>query len=73
MRSFSARSTETEQMDGETVSEAEFAACLADLARANYVTLARPPTIAWLRRATRPLKPGNAFSVLDVEIGRAHV
>ena len=52
-------------MDTEAVSEADFAACLRDLATVNTLTRARPPTIAWLRRATRGLPRGAEVSVLD--------
>ena len=56
-------------MDTEAVSEADFAACLRDLATVNTLTRARPPTIAWLRRATRGLPRGAEVSVLDVGFG----
>jgi len=69
MRSFAARSTEPELMDGEHVTAAEFAACLANLARVNTVTLARPPTLRWLERATAGLRPGDSFTLLDVGFG----
>lgn len=62
------RSTEPEWMDGDDVSEAEFAACLHDLARVNSVTLARPPTLNFVAKACaradrRPL------TLLDVGYG----
>ncbi len=69
MRSFASRSTETELMDGDAVTPANFAACMADLARVNTVTLARPPTLAWLAAATRRLVPGDRFTLLDVGYG----
>lgn len=69
MRSFAARSLETELMDGADVAPDDFAACMADLAKANTITLARPHTIAWLARATRDLGPGQGFSLLDVGYG----
>ncbi|MFI4933016.1 MAG: methyltransferase domain-containing protein [Caulobacterales bacterium] len=69
MRSFAERSCETEWMDGDHVDAADFAACLADLARANTATRARPPTLAWLARATRATPAGGAFSLLDVGYG----
>ena len=56
-------------MDTESVSEADFAACLRDLAVVNTLTRARPPTVAWLRRAARGLPPGAELSVLDVGFG----
>ena len=56
-------------MDGDAVTPANFAACMADLARVNTVTLARPPTLAWLSAATRRLLPGDRFTLLDVGFG----
>ncbi len=70
MRSFAERSIEAEMMDGADVTAAEFAACLADLAWVNTVTLARPPTLAWLARAARRRPKGSAFSLLDVGYGK---
>ena len=69
MRSFAARSGEAEMMDGAEVSAADFAACLHDLARVNTVTVARPPTLRWLARATARLLPGERFTLLDVGFG----
>jgi 2-polyprenyl-3-methyl-5-hydroxy-6-metoxy-1,4-benzoquinol methylase len=69
VRSFAARSTEEEMMDGETVTAADFAACLHDLAQVNTVTLARPPTLRFLAHATAQMRPGEAFSLLDVGYG----
>ena len=69
MRDFSVRSSDTEWMDGDEVGADTFAACLASLARANTVTLARPPTLAWLDRATARLDPATAFTVVDVGFG----
>ncbi len=56
-------------MDGDAVTAANFAACVADLARVNTVTLARAPTLAWLTAATRRLVPGDRFTLLDVGFG----
>ena len=70
MPDFSRRSPQTEWMDTEAVSEADFAACLRDLSAVNTVTLARRPTVNWLRRAARGLPAGATFSVLDVGFGR---
>lgn len=66
MRSFAARSTEAEWMDGEDVTTADFAALIHDLAIVNSVTLARRPTLQWLARATKSL---DHFSLLDVGSG----
>ena len=56
-------------MDTETISAADFAGCLADLAAVNSVTLARPPTIAFMRRVSRGMEAGAQLSVLDVGFG----
>lgn len=64
------RSFEAEWMDDPSVDEATFRDCLTDLATVNGWTLARPPTLAWLRAATRDLPSGSAFSLLDVGYGQ---
>ncbi len=56
-------------MDGAT-DPAELRRCLSDLATVNTVTLARPPTIGFLRRVARNLPEGAALSVLDVGFGQ---
>ena len=66
---FSRRSGQSEWMDGEDVPQEVYAACVTDLAKVNTVTLARPPTLAWLARATRGLPAGGRFSLLDVGYG----
>jgi 2-polyprenyl-3-methyl-5-hydroxy-6-metoxy-1,4-benzoquinol methylase len=66
MRSFAARSTEPEWMDGDDVTNADFAALIHDLAKVNTVLLARRPTLKWLARATRGL---DHFSLVDVGSG----
>ena len=63
------RSHEPEWMDTEVVTPADFAACLADLAVVNTVTLARAPTIGFMRRVARGLAPGARLRVLDVGYG----
>ncbi len=55
-------------MDTEAVSEADFAACLADLATVNTVTLARLPTLGFVARVARRA-PGRTLRVLDVGCG----
>jgi SAM-dependent methyltransferase len=67
--SFAQRSTETELMDTEAAGFEEFRGCLEDLALVNTVTLARAPTLAWLRRATRDMRPGDRLSLVDVGFG----
>ena len=69
MTGFRQRSPQLEWMDTEDVSAADFAACLADLAAVNSVTLARPPTLAFMRRVARGLGPGERLSVLDAGFG----
>jgi len=64
------RSFQPEWMDDPTVDEATFRDCLADLATVNSWTLARPPTLGFLARATRHLAPGSRFSLLDVGFGQ---
>lgn len=56
-------------MDTEAISAADFAGCLADLAAVNSMTLARPPTIAFMRRVSRGMNAGAQLSVLDVGFG----
>ena len=55
-------------MDTEQVTPTDFAACLADLAAVNTVTLARLPTLGFMQRAVRRA-PGRALRVLDVGCG----
>ncbi len=69
MTSFRSRSPQLEWMDTEAISAEDFARCLADLAVVNSVTLARPPTIAFMRRVARGMAAGARLSVLDVGFG----
>lgn len=55
-------------MDTEAVEAADFAACLRDLAAVNTATLARGPTVDFMRRASRRA-PGRTLTVLDVGCG----
>ncbi len=64
--SFAARAPGPELMDADDLPPAVYTRVLADLARANSWTFARPPTLAWLSRATRGLK---IFSLIDVGFG----
>jgi 2-polyprenyl-3-methyl-5-hydroxy-6-metoxy-1,4-benzoquinol methylase len=61
------RSTASELMDGDDVDPADFAACMADLATVNTVTLARGPTLAFVTEAMKhsPAAP----TILDVGYG----
>ena len=63
------RSTDPEWMDGEDVGAAEFAACIEDLARVNTVTMARPPTLAFIDRAFRGAPKGATLTIVDVGFG----
>ena len=55
-------------MDTEPVTPGDFAACLADLAAVNTVTLARLPTLGFMARAVRRAR-GRPLRVLDVGCG----
>lgn len=66
---FAARSDEPELMDTDCVDATDYALCLRDLSRVNTVTLARRPTLAWLDRAMRRRRAGEAISVYDVAYG----
>lgn len=66
MTSLAVRAATPEWMDGDDVAPDVFAAVMHDLARVNTVTLARPPTLAWLAKASKGL---GSFSVLDVGFG----
>lgn len=68
MPDFRHRSVQPEWMDGDDVSEAEFAACVADLATVNTVTLARPPTLAFVADACRRAQ-GHPLTLLDIGFG----
>lgn len=63
---FARRADEPERMDADDLPAATYAALIADLARVNTITLARPPTLAWLARATAG---GDSFSLVDVGFG----
>lgn len=63
---FARRAAEPERMDADDLAEATYAALIADLARVNTITLARPPTLAWLARATAGR---DRFSLVDVGFG----
>ena len=70
MPSFAVRSNELEQMEAPGVAEQTLVDVLGDLARTNTLTLARPPTMAWLARATKDLPRGSAFTLVDVGSGQ---
>ena len=68
MPDFRQRSRDPELMDGDDVSQAEFTACMKDLAAVNTLTLARRPTLDFIRQALRA-RPGERLTVLDVGYG----
>lgn len=63
---FTRRADVDEMMDADDLDPAIYAALIADLARVNTITLARPPTLAWLAKATHGL---DSFSLVDVGFG----
>lgn len=68
MPDFRHRSHEPEMMDGTEVSQAEFTACMKDLAVVNTLTLARRPTLAFIARALAATAD-RTLTVLDVGYG----
>jgi SAM-dependent methyltransferase len=56
-------------MDGDDVTQAQFAACVADLATVNTVTLARPPTLSFVRDAIAAMPRDVTPTILDVGFG----
>lgn len=69
MIGFRHRSLDPELMDGKDVTQEDFAACLRDLARVNTVTLARPPTLAFVDRIWRAVPQSRMLTVVDVGFG----
>jgi len=61
------RARDAEQMDAEDLDPETYAAVLADLAAVNRITLARLPTLGFLRRA---LGGRDRFRLLDVGFGQ---
>ncbi len=53
-------------MDADDLPATVYAEVLADLARVNTITLARPPTLRWLARVTSGV---SAFSLIDIGFG----
>jgi hypothetical protein len=70
MIDLSGRAPGPELMDSETVTQADFAACLDDLATVNVLTRARAPTLGFLQAATRGWAPGRELRVMDCGFGR---
>ena len=56
-------------MDGDQVTQAEFAACVADLAKVNTVTMARAPTLRFVDQALTEMPTGTVPTILDVGFG----
>ncbi|WP_419827374.1 methyltransferase domain-containing protein [Sphingomonas sp.] len=56
-------------MDAPDLPGETFAAVLADLSRVNGVTRARPPTLAFIRRALRDVPRDTPVTILDVGFG----
>ena len=69
MNILAARSAQAEMMDGADVPPETFAALLADLARVNTVTRARPPTLAFVDRALGAVPLDRPVTILDVGFG----
>lgn len=65
MRDLSVRSREDELMDGPDLSQETMDALLRDLSQASTLTLARRPTLRWLRRTVR----GRTGQVRIVDVG----
>ncbi|WBH17899.1 methyltransferase domain-containing protein [Sphingomonas radiodurans] len=64
--SLAVRADAEELMDADDLDPATYAAVVGDLAKANVVTLAARPTLAFLARATQP---GGKYRLLDVGFG----
>lgn len=69
MTDLSRRSSEPEEMDADTTSEADYSRCLHDLASVNRITLTHRATLNWLARAVSTLPPSANVSILDVACG----
>ncbi len=65
-RPLARRAQVEELMDADDLDPGTYAAVVGDLAKVNVVTLAARPTLAFLRRATRP---GGSYRLLDVGFG----
>lgn len=69
MIDLSHRSRAPELMDSEDVTQQDFAACVVDLARVNTLTLARPPTLAFIDRALGATSGNRILTIVDVGFG----
>jgi 2-polyprenyl-3-methyl-5-hydroxy-6-metoxy-1,4-benzoquinol methylase len=61
------RSDRPELMDGNDVSQEDFAACMADLSTVNTLTLARRPTLNFVSRALA--RSSGPLTIVDVGFG----
>jgi 2-polyprenyl-3-methyl-5-hydroxy-6-metoxy-1,4-benzoquinol methylase len=66
----STRSRLPELMDDDSVDEATYQRCLADIASINRVTFTHGVTVRWLAHVTKNLATGDSFSLLDVAYGQ---
>ncbi len=69
MIDLTSRSNDPELMDGEDVSQAEYTACMQDLAVVNIVTLARRPTLRFIDGAFRATPNHQTLTIMDVGFG----
>lgn len=65
----STRQNLVEVMDDPGLDKAVYQRCLADLAALNQLTFTHRAVLNWLGHATKHLKPGTSFSVLDIAYG----
>lgn len=63
------RATAPELMDGDEVTLDQYAACVTDLAQVNTVTLARRPTLRFIREAMAAAPRDSRPLILDVGYG----
>lgn len=63
------RALAPELMDGDDVTLEAFSACVTDLAHVNTVTLARGPTLSFVKRAVENIGPDARPIILDVGFG----
>ena len=63
------RCRDPELMDGEDVTQQEFAACIEDLAKVNTATLARLPTLAFIGRVLEATHEDRILTIVDVGYG----
>lgn len=69
MPDFGRRSTKPEWMDGDDVSQEDFARALADLDKVNTLTLTRRPTLTFVKEALEAAPQGSEPLIVDVGFG----